>query len=122
MRKTFTLEEANNALVFVTAILTDIQKSLAELQKLKRSKDEPSEAEIQKILKRVSHFIGELTQLGCVMEDVERGIVDFPSYRNGEFILLCFRLGEESIEFWHPINGSYENRNAIEEEFSLSSL
>lgn len=36
--------------------------------------------------------------------------------------MLCFRLGEEKVEYWHPIDGSYENRHAIEEQYYLLNI
>jgi hypothetical protein len=44
----------------------------------------------------------ELEELGAALEDARLGYVDFPSVLEGERVLLCWQLGEERVEHWHP--------------------
>ena len=118
MAQSFTLDQANNALVFVRPILEDIQNIWHELRKLK-IEENPDEDEIHIRMEKIEHFIEELQQVGCVLKDLERGIIDFPSYFKDQPIYLCWRLGEEKIEHWHSINTNYKGRHEIDEEFIL---
>jgi hypothetical protein len=64
----------------------------------------------------LSDQIDRVTALGGEVKDVESGLVDFPSSRLGEDILLCWRLGEKKIGFWHPVDGGFASRRPIDDE------
>lgn len=120
MARSFTLDQANSALVFVKPILEDIQTAWHKLRVIK-AKEKTDEEEIEKLMQKTEHYVEELQQVGCVLKDIQRGIVDFPSYFRNKPVLLCWRLGEERIEHWHPVNGSYETRKEIDEDFMYNS-
>ncbi len=48
-------------------------------------------------------------------------VVDFPSTRNGEDILLCWKLGEKTIGHWHAVDGGFASRRPIDGEISSAS-
>jgi len=48
-----------------------------------------------------------------VLRDLDRGLVDFPSLRDGEEVLLCWRLGEEEIGFWHSLHEGFSGRRPL---------
>jgi hypothetical protein len=56
--------------------------------------------------------------LGGQMKDIELGLVDFPSTRDGEEILLCWKLGEKSIGYWHAVDGGFASRRPIDAQIS----
>jgi hypothetical protein len=51
---------------------------------------------------------------GCVVKDLDAGLLDFPAMINNEEVYLCWRLGEERIRFWHRQNESFAGRKPIE--------
>lgn len=55
----------------------------------------------------------ELDRLGLVVKDVDAGIVDFPSTRDGEDVLLCWRLGEPELRWWHGPDDGFAGRRPI---------
>jgi hypothetical protein len=57
--------------------------------------------------------IEELTELGVQIKDLDSGLVDFPSYRDGEEILLCWQLGEDEIAWWHTLGGGFAGRRPL---------
>jgi hypothetical protein len=57
--------------------------------------------------------IEELTELGVQIKDLDSGLVDFPSYRDGEEILLCWQLGEDEIAWWHTVDGGFAGRQPL---------
>ncbi len=116
MTRSFTLDQANHALVFVRPILEDIQNLWHQVRILKAS-ETPDETKIEKKMEKIEYFMEELQQVGCIYKDLEHGIVDFPSYFKNQPIYLCWQLGEEEITYWHSINASYKNRCEIDEEF-----
>ena len=56
--------------------------------------------------------------LGGELKDIELGLVDFPSTREGEDILLCWKLGEKSIGYWHAVDGGFASRKPIDAQIS----
>jgi len=53
-------------------------------------------------------------ELGCEIKDADRGLVDFPSRRNGEEILLCWQLGERSCTHWHDPRAGFAGRKPVD--------
>lgn len=82
---------------------------------------EPFEVRQAKALFRAYHEtlaeqIGEVARLGGEVKDLEAGLVDFPSRRGGEEILLCWKLGERRIGFWHTVDGGFGGRRPIDDQ------
>jgi hypothetical protein len=66
----------------------------------------------------VAEFDGKfrrIQSLGCFVKDINRGLVDFYSVRNGRLIFFCWELGEKEIRFWHELNTGYAGRKPIAE-------
>jgi hypothetical protein len=57
--------------------------------------------------------IDDLNALGVQVKDVEEGLVDFPALRHGETVLLCWKLGEETIRYWHTVDGGFAGRQEL---------
>jgi hypothetical protein len=88
---------------------------------LLESDDGPPEVRRAKALFRgyyeaLADEIERVRALGGEVKDVEMGLVDFPSRRRGEDILLCWRLGEKQIGFWHPVEGGFASRRPVDDE------
>jgi hypothetical protein len=62
----------------------------------------------------LSDQLSRVKALGGDVKDVELGLVDFPSKRLGEEILLCWRFGEKKVEYWHPIDGGFASRQPVD--------
>ena len=54
-----------------------------------------------------------LRSRGIQLKDLERGLVDFPSVREGRPILLCWLLGEPSVDFWHDLTTGFAGRRPL---------
>jgi hypothetical protein len=57
--------------------------------------------------------VEELQQLGLLVKDLDEGLVDFPSLRGDEEVLLCWRLGEDKVAFWHPADEGFAGRRPL---------
>jgi hypothetical protein len=74
----------------------------------------------------VNEWVRSLAELKAVLKeflkreiqikDLDRGLIDFPSLRQGKEVFLCWEQGEEDIDFWHDIEAGYAGRQKIEEE------
>jgi len=50
---------------------------------------------------------------GVEVKDVDEGLVDFPALRRGETVLLCWRLGEDEIGYWHTAEDGFDGRRPL---------
>jgi hypothetical protein len=49
-----------------------------------------------------------------VVRDIEQGLIDFPGLRGGRQIYLCWRLGEDAVNFWHDRETGFAGRQPLE--------
>jgi hypothetical protein len=69
-------------------------------------------------MERLGREIQKLEELGCVLKDLNIGLLDFPAVRLGKRVWLCWKLGEENVAFWHELHEGYAGRKtANEKEF-----
>ena len=73
---------------------------------------EPGRAVSEAFLELRSALI-ELQAMEVVLRDLDRGLVDFPSIREGEEIYLCWEEGEERIGFWHDPDTGFAGRQPL---------
>ena len=66
----------------------------------------------------LSDEIERVRALGGEVKDIDLGLVDFPSTRNGEEILLCWKLGEKVLGYWHSVDGGFATRRPIDAQIS----
>ena len=62
-------------------------------------------------------IIEQVQEFGCVVKDLDTGLIDFPTLFRGEEVYLCWRLGEAAIEFWHGVDEGFGGRKAIDQDF-----
>jgi hypothetical protein len=127
----FTLEEANELVPWLEATfqrlvpaqeeLTALQSRLLVLQRQRRSNGASSsqsgvtqvQEEQERLVQRFEESIREITNEGILVRDVARGLVDFPSIREGREVYLCWIGGEEQIEFWHETDRGFAHRQPL---------
>lgn len=73
-----------------------------------RSERETKMAQLQEAIERIQ-------ETGCVVKDLDEGLVDFPAIREGEEVYLCWKLGEERIGYWHGIEEGFAGRKPLGE-------
>lgn len=124
----FTVEQANRMLPLVGRIVRDIvethrawERSVHEfeLAAAESRADRPSpraeelQRETQRLATEIQSFIGELRDLDVEFKGFELGLVDFPSELDGRVIYLCWKLGEESVGWWHEVEGGFAGRQPL---------
>ncbi len=128
MRTTFTVEDANKTLPLVRRIVGDIVKDYwrwqdkvrqFEAAALLRTIDQPNEdadrleQEAQQIARDIDGYVAEIRHLGVQMKGLDTGLVDFPGEINGRPVLLCWQLGEESVQYWHDEEAGFAGRQPL---------
>ncbi len=61
----------------------------------------------------IGRLIYRIEALGCVVKDIDLGLVDFPSMREDEPIYLCWKLGEAHVAYWHGIDEGFSSRKVL---------
>jgi hypothetical protein len=64
---------------------------------------------------RLAGIVNRIQETGCLVKDLDLGLVDFPSLLEGEEVYLCWKLGEEHIAFWHGIEEGFAGRKPLDE-------
>jgi hypothetical protein len=66
------------------------------------------------ILTNLTAEMTELEVLGVQLKDFDRGLIDFPSLRDGRVVLLCWQMGEgDQLEWWHDIDAGFAGRTPL---------
>lgn len=124
--KLFTVEEANALLPVVRQILQTLKSWRRRLSHYKADAKQASEqAEhggggiaagvvYARLLTKLAAQMTELESLGVQLKDFDRGLVDFPSVRDGRVVLLCWQLGEgDQLEWWHDLDSGFAGRTPL---------
>ena len=68
---------------------------------------------VMTLLNLVQHT-NELEELGVQLKDYERGLIDFPTMRDGRIVLLCWKLDEgDQLEWWHEVEAGFAGRQPL---------
>jgi hypothetical protein len=138
--KTFTLDEAQALLPVLEALLKralDGKQAAeaveAEITALARriyfsggmrvQADQVSrrKTEMEDHLKRVRETVNEIDAIGVQVKDLETGLLDFPCRLDDQIVLLCWRMGEASIEHWHTAEDGIKGRQPLDDRFRRRS-
>src|SRR5215831_8952845 len=135
--RTFTLDEAQSLLPVLESLLRtainskkmmeeadDEQQALhhriflaggmfLDIVPLARRKAERTKAE-----QRVKDALAEIDSIGVQVKDLDIGLLDFPCEVDGQTILLCWKLGEESITHWHGMQEGFAGRKPIDQRIA----
>lgn len=125
------------------ALLPKVQRLLQELQDYKTLYDS-NDAELNQIAQRVAlsggmvpprdriielrtqkdaaarglkQSIERFEEVGCLLKDLDTGLIDFPTLYRGEEVYLCWKSGEPGITFWHHVEDGFRGRKPIDSEF-----
>ena len=113
----FTPEQANDALHEVT----DAVQRIAAIKK--ETDSYTGDNEMTNAMEQLEKEIQKLEELGCILKDMSIGLIDFPAVRLGTRVWLCWKLGENTVAFWHGLNEGYAGRKpVVENEFYVDDL
>ncbi len=61
----------------------------------------------------IGRLIYRIESLGCILKDIDLGLIDFPSMREDEPIYLCWKLGEQGVAHWHGVEEGFSARKPL---------
>lgn len=71
----------------------------------------------QEAARALEQAVGKIHSFGCLVKDLDIGLIDFPTLFRGEEVYLCWKLGERGIHFWHGVSEGFRGRKAIDSAF-----
>ena len=121
----YSLEEALAALPVVTGLLQQMRQARERLtdSEAREALSEaaptngggnPGRTVSQGFLELRESLMG-MRELDVVLRDLERGLVDFPSYRGGREVYLCWEEGEDEIAWWHEPDAGFSGRRPLDD-------
>jgi len=132
IEKRFTVEEAEALIPQMELIMLSIMdnkrsaaelaEELAKLQREARKSEGKGvdashlmnkQTEIDFLVQIISEGLEALEKLGGMPKDLDMGLVDFPAIIDGESVLLCWRYGEKSIDYYHNLSDGFAGRKPI---------
>ncbi|MDO8642075.1 MAG: DUF2203 domain-containing protein [Candidatus Woesearchaeota archaeon] len=124
-KKFLTVEEANRVLATLEVQMLKLQelnKAIALLRSVSFEYDDDHQNLVSAVkLNHQFHTISaefytilhRLLDAGCVVKDIDTGLVDFYSTIDNRIICLCWQLGEKHIQFWHETDAGAQGRKPI---------
>ncbi len=64
-------------------------------------------------VQRLTGLLETLTAHGVLLKDMEHGLIDFPALRDGRVVLLCWRMDEPTVAFWHEVDSGFGGRQPL---------
>ncbi len=120
----FSLEQANQLLEIISPlvaemlatreIILELQPKLEPvLQKAVHNGGSLISAEALKAFGKLKDILYQIQQYDVFVKDVNSGLIDFPSIRDGEVIFLCWQFGEKEVGFWHELEDGFQGRRPV---------
>jgi hypothetical protein len=120
----FTAEEANRLLPRIDPVL----------RRLRQARDRLTDSELHEALSEavpanggggpgrqvgqafleVRELLAELAEIGIVLRDIDRGLIDFPAIFEGREVYLCWQLDEDEVAYWHDLESGFGGRQPLD--------
>ena len=114
------VKEARRQKQQIDALKEELSKAASRIMVLGGSSPPYAELARRKMesdqaMQQLQETINKIQESGCVVKDLDLGLVDFPSLMKGEEVYLCWKLGEEHIGFWHGMEEGFSGRKPLQE-------
>ena len=136
MAKRFTLSQAQSLIAKVSPLLQSAIELKSQYSKAERAfqefsqrimvtggllvdRERPLELRQRRDTagQKLRETISEVQEFGCVIKDLEIGLLDFPTLFRGREVYLCWKLGEPCISYWHGVDEGFAGRKEIDQDF-----
>lgn len=126
--KLFGLEEANAALPRLTLLMERLQRRALDLHEEMRGLARETGRDLaaltpevllrerptaRALVEELDGIVQEIEEVGAHLKDVQLGLVDFPTEREGEIVYLCWQFGESEIGYWHRLDDGFAGRQPL---------
>ena len=127
MPKYYTPKEANEALIVVRPILKELMEIgerirahqpeyWSVVQKSAGNGGNPALSKLLPDFDRLDALLHQILDMGIEVKDLSIGLIDFVGVRDGREVYLCWKYGEDGVQFWHEIEAGFSGRQLIDWE------
>jgi hypothetical protein len=127
----FTVPEANAMLPRISPIMEQVQEWRRDMAALRSRVEEITPQprrnghsakaaqllddgrRLREVRDRINAAVERVVSMGVEVKDLDTGLVDFPSLREGREIYLCWRIGEQSVDHWHEVDSGFQGRQPL---------
>jgi hypothetical protein len=97
----------------LSAGLSDVAAKTIGNGHLQADSAEAARPELERVLRELEEIVRRIEATGCLVKDLDLGLVDWPHLRDGHEVYLCWRLGEPDILYWHEISDGFRGRQPL---------
>jgi hypothetical protein len=129
----FTLKEAESLLPRLTELMVGLRAKKEEYDNFMRRVDElgqkmrgnghlvdaelkEAQAGLEQSAESVNQLAEQIHDMGCELKGIEEGLIDFPTEMDGREVYLCWKFGEERIDWWHELDTGFAGRQPLGRE------
>lgn len=120
----FTVEEANEVLSEVEPLMGELLRRRARVvaarkelggvvEDLQSDVGGPVASQLVQEFMAIEQLVRKIQSYGCVVKDMNAGLLDFLSERDGREVYLCWRYGEPQVAFYHELHTGYNGRQSV---------
>ena len=124
MPRYFTLEEADAMLIEIRPVVEEIMRIHDVVVKrqpeawpaIARAAGNGGSREASLLVSEFEHLqtlVHQVQDQGVIVKDMGVGLLDFPSLREGREVYLCWKHGEDQVNFWHDVDAGFTGRQPI---------
>ena len=120
----YDIDEANARIPHVRELLTQLRDERDALIRLRDRSQEPDADDeerrrihlrMQGIVDQMQAAVVRIDDWSITLRDIQTGLIDFPALVNGRQVCLCWRLGEDEVEWWHELADGFAGRKHLTE-------
>jgi hypothetical protein len=125
--KLFSPEKANALIPVLAPILEELWLKRRELAikllefdpalrggRSERMHDSRSARRFTELKAEIVRLMNRIEAYGCVVKDIDLGLLDFPALRDGRPVYLCWKAGEASLAHWHGTDEGFSHRKPLD--------
>src|SRR5271167_4584026 len=109
-RRKQTIDQLEQELAQAAARIMMLGGSIPDHEELTKKR-----TEALRLTAQLKQAIERIQETGCVVKDLDEGLVDFPSLLDGQEVYLCWKLGEERIAYWHGLEEGFAGRKPLDQ-------
>jgi hypothetical protein len=119
------LEQAIGAIATMSRAILDLRGEIEVLSAIETSGATSANTDVRALREKealAAHLIEQFREAledvasrGCILRDIDLGLVDFYAMGKDGVVCLCWRRGETSIEHWHPVDQGFSGRRPLAE-------
>ncbi|HSP07944.1 MAG TPA: DUF2203 domain-containing protein [Acidobacteriota bacterium] len=109
-----TIADNRRAVLHLTNDLIALQEDARSDRKVEAATLLNKQTELDFLVRIINESLEAIEEMGAQPKDLDQGLIDFPAILEGEPVLLCWKLGEESIRYYHSYEEGFAGRRPLQ--------